>query len=112
MSSGPTCPPAGAAQAWPTGVPAGLPAPPGLHVTSVQRSPNFVVRFTVPGDFHATVRYLLDALPQAGFTVGTGDSEAEEADIPVSRGTDHASFKVNDQATCVTGGLLALGVAD
>jgi hypothetical protein len=112
VPAGPSCPAPGAAQAWPKGVPAALPAPPGLRITSVQRSPNVVVRFSVPDDFHATVRYLLEALPKAGFTLGTGDSEAEEADIPVSRGADHASFKVNDQGTCVTGGLLALGLAD
>jgi hypothetical protein len=76
----------------------------------VQRKPNVVVRFTVPDDFHATVRYLLAALPKAGFTLGTGDSEAEEADIPLSRGNQHASLKINDRGTCLTGGLLALGV--
>lgn len=106
---GVSCPAAGAGQAWPKDVPTAMPVPPGLKIVSVQRQPNVVVRFTVPQDFHATVRYLLGALPNAGFTLGTGDSEAEEADIPVSRGTEHASFKVNDQATCVTGGILALG---
>jgi hypothetical protein len=77
-------------------------------VVSVQRKPNVVVRFTVPDDFHATVRYLLAALPKAGFTLGTGDSEAEEADIPLSRGDVHASIKVSDAGTCLTEGLLGL----
>jgi hypothetical protein len=89
--------------------PARLPVPAGLHIVSVQHKPNTVVRFTVPDDFHATVRYLLEALPKAGYTLGTGDSEAEEADIPISRGDVHASFKVSDVGTCETEGILALG---
>jgi len=59
-------------------------------------------------DFHATVRYLLAALPKAGFTLGTGDSEAEEADVPFGRDTVHASIKINDAGHCRTNGLLAL----
>jgi hypothetical protein len=82
--------------------------PPGLHVVSVQEKPNVVIRFTVPDDFHHTVRYLLDALPKAGFTLGTGDAEAEEADIPFSGGGLHASMKINDKGHCETGGLLAV----
>lgn len=108
-SSGQTCPPPGAASAWPTDAPTGLPVPPGLKITSIQRTPNIVIAFTVADDFHATVRFLLAALPKAGFTLGTGDAEAEEADIPLSRGSAHASIKVNDRATCLTGGLLAVG---
>ena len=102
------CPAAPSAAAWPADAPAGLPVPPGLKITSIQRTPNVVIAFTVAEDFHVTVRYLLDALPKAGFTLGTGDAEAEEADIPLSRGAEHASIKVNDRATCLTGGLLAL----
>ena len=107
-TSGQSCAPAKASDAWPALAPAGLPVPKGLHIVSVQRKPNAVIRFTVPDDFHTTVRYLLDALPAAGFTLGTGDSEAEEADIPLSRGNMHASIKVNDAGTCLTDGLLAL----
>ena len=106
----PTCPPGSAADRWPAAAPTGLPVPGGLHVVSVQRKPNVVIRFTVPDDFHNTVRYLLAALPKAGFTLGTGDSEAEEADIPVSKGDVHASFKISDAGPCLTDGLLGLGV--
>lgn len=108
-SSGVSCPAPGAAAAWPKEAPAGLPQPPGLAIESIQRTPNIVVHFSVPDDFHTTVRYLLDALPSAGFTLGTGDSEAEEADIPFSKGADRASIKVNDQGNCQTSGLLAIG---
>jgi hypothetical protein len=107
-SSAQHCPPAGVAAPWPADAPSGLPVPPGLKITSIQRRPNVVIAFTVADDFHATVRYLLDALPKAGFTLGTGDAEAEEADIPLSRGAERASIKVNDRATCLTGGILAL----
>ena len=103
-----SCPPAQGADSWPKQAPAKLPVPDGLKVESVQQKPNIVIRFTVPDDFHNTVRYLLDALPKAGFTLGTGDSEAEEADIPFSVGDVHASIKVNDVGTCMTGGLLAV----
>jgi hypothetical protein len=85
-----------------------MPAPDGLHIESVQQKPNMVIRFSVPDDFHNTVRYLLEALPKAGFTLGTGDSESEEADIPFSRGDVHATMKINDTGHCVTGGLLAV----
>lgn len=106
-----SCPPAKGSQAWPGLAPDRLPVPGGLHIESVQQRPNLVIRFSVPDDFHATVRYLLTALPKAGFTLGTGDSEAEEADIPFSRGDVHASIKVNDVGHCMTGGLLALTAA-
>jgi hypothetical protein len=85
-----------------------MPAPGGLHIESVQQEPNMVIRFSVPDDFHNTVRYLLEALPKAGFTLGTGDSESEEADIPFSHGDVHATMKINDAGHCVTGGLLAV----
>ena len=62
----------------------------------------------MPDDFHATVRYLLDALPSAGFTLGTGDSEAEEADIPFSkRGPSLDQGERRGQVQ--TAGLLAVG---
>ncbi|MFN2519363.1 MAG: hypothetical protein ABR604_10070 [Jatrophihabitantaceae bacterium] len=104
-----TCPPPGHGQAWPREAPAGLPVPPGLRIATIQRAPNVVIRFSVPDAFRATVRYLLAALPKAGFTLGTGDSEAEEADIPFGRGAVHASIKINDGGSCRTNGLLALG---
>ena len=107
--SQPTCPPGPASDRWPAEAPTGLPVPGGLHLVSVQRKPNVVIRFTVPNDFHNTVRYLLAELPAAGFTLGTGDSEAEEADIPVSKGDVHASFKISDAGPCLTDGLLGLG---
>ena len=104
-----SCPAASTAAHWPKQAPAHMPVPPGLHIVRVQRSPNVVIRFTVPMDFHASVRYLLDAIPKAGFTLGTGDSEAEEADLPFSHGAQHASLKINDGGRCLTNGLLAVG---
>jgi hypothetical protein len=103
-----SCPAAPPGQAWPKQAPQGLPVPAGLKINNVQTRPNTVIRFTVPDDFHATVKYLLDALPKTGFTLGTGDSEAEEADIPFQKGADHASIKVNVGGTCRTNGLLAV----
>lgn len=85
-----------------------MPVPQGLHVVRAQTSPNVVIRFTLPVDFHAAVRYFLTALPGARFVLGTGDSEAEAADIPFSHGGVHASLKVNDGGHCLTNGLLAV----
>jgi hypothetical protein len=103
-----SCPPAKGSAVWPKQAPKKLPVPAGLRVVSVQEKPNVVIRFTVPDDFHNTVRYLLAALPKAGFTLGTGDSEAEEADIPFAGAGVHASIKINDKGPCMTGGLLAV----
>ncbi len=75
----------------------------------MQTQPNTVIRFSVPDDFRSVVRFLLDVLPKAGFTMGTGDSESEEADIPFSRGEERASIKVNDAGNCMTNGILAIG---
>ena len=89
-------------------MPADLPAPPGLTVTGVQRPNELVVHFRHPTDLRSAVQYWLAALPRQGFVLGTGDAEAEEADIPFSRGPLRGRLKLSVTGACTIDGLLAL----
>lgn len=94
----PSCPPeAGSPQALPQQA-SGFPLPPGttlLKSSEVAGGNDVVaVRLRVPLSFHASVKFFLEKLPEHGFVLGTGDSEAEEADIPATRGDEHLTLKV------------------
>jgi hypothetical protein len=76
--------------------PAGLPLPAGSRVVSVATvaSSAVIARVDLPTGFRDSVRFFLAQLPRRGFTVGTGDAEAEEADIPATRGHTTVAIKV------------------
>lgn len=104
-SSASGCPAVAARGAgWPAGVPGDLPAFPGLAITSSQTTSAgaHLVKGTVPLSLHDAVRFVIKDLPSAGYTLGRGDSEADEADAPFSKGTTHGSFRLSATQPCTT----------
>ena len=99
------CPAPGSGGAhWPAGVPADLPAFPGLVITSTQAADNggHVVKGRAPLSLHDGVRFVLKQLPAAGYTLGQGDSESDEADAPFTKGTVQGSFRLSATQPCST----------
>jgi hypothetical protein len=108
------CPrPTGAAALWPVGVPAGVPLPPGSTIdTATTDNGTQRIRFHLPLSFRESVLLYLSGLRDNGFTVGTGDAEAEEADIPFSGKGAELSLKLRALPDpCLTEGVLVAGAA-
>jgi len=109
------CPqPTGPAVPWPDGVPAGVPLPAGSTIDSAATD-NGIQRigFHLPLSFRESVLLYLSDLPDNGFTIGTGDSESEEADIPFSGKGVELSLKVRALPDpCQTEGVLVVGASD
>jgi hypothetical protein len=96
---------------WPSSVPAELPVPP----TAGQLSPETraaggltLLRFTTSQSVRQGVVFLAGALQPAGFTLGRGDAEAAEADVPFSRGDLRGLLKMTAEGPCRTRWVLAL----
>lgn len=106
------CPSASAAASgsWPVGVPADLPRPPGLAVTSAQppAAGQREVRFTTTAPLRGAVRFFVSALPAAGYTLGDGEIERSEAEVAFRRGALRGNLKLLVQGPCLTAGVLAL----
>jgi hypothetical protein len=95
----PVCPSlSGVAAALPKGFPDDLPLPAGSRVlsTAVVGSGRTVrtARLQLPLGFRDSVKFFLAQLPAKGYVVGTGDAEAEEADIPAAQGHTSVTIKV------------------
>ena len=91
-----------AADSWPSAVPSDLPTLPGLHVTSTQSTSSgaHMVSAESPVALREAVRTLVTELPKAGYSLGKGDAEADEADAPFSKGDLHGSFRLSAQSSC------------
>jgi hypothetical protein len=108
------CPrPTGPAVHWPAGVPAGVPLPPGSTIDTATTDNGIQrIRFHLPLSFRESVLLYLSDLPDNGFTVGTGDAEAEEADIPFSGKGAELSLQLRALPDpCRTEGVLVAGAA-
>ena len=83
----------GAAVSW---VPADLPLPAGTYpVEDVQSgSGSKVAVFVVPMTIHEYVSFALRELPQQGWRLGRGDSEAAEAEDSFTKENQGGSFRV------------------
>jgi len=113
-TTAPACPqPTGPAVQWPDGVPDGVPLPPGSTIdTSTTDSGIQRIRFHLPLSFRESVLLYLSDLPGNGFTLGTGDAESEEADIPFGGEGAELSLKVRALPDpCQTEGVLVVGAA-
>ncbi len=113
-SAGASCPaPAPGTLAWPDGVPADLPKPPGASFTSstVTAGGLTVVRFSTADSLRNGVLHLVQTLQPAGFTLGRGDAEAAEADAPFTRGDLRGVYRMISRQPCTTDWLLALTTA-
>jgi hypothetical protein len=105
------CPAASTAPArWPAAVPADLPVPPTTRLVSSERTPEglVLVRFSTAQSVRDGVVFLVGALRPAGFTVGRGDAEGTEADVPFTRGSTRGLLKMLAQGPCRTSWVLAV----
>lgn len=96
--------PTAAPAAWPSGVPAQLPRPPGMSAVTLQHlsQGRLLVSFTAPLPLRASLLFVLNNYPKAGFQLGHGDSEADEADVPFAGNGYGAAMKINVIGECLT----------
>jgi len=97
---------------WPAPVPVDLPQPPGA-VLEQQDSDNGItlVRFSTPTSLQQGVLFVLKEVQKAGFTVGRGDAEPAEADVPFGRGDLRDIYKLRAVGACSTVWLVAVAQA-
>lgn len=109
-SAPPTCPAADGDARWPAGVPADLPVPPTATIGKAEKSADglTLVRFTTAQSVRDGVVFLATALQPAGYTLGRGDAEAIEADVPFSKGELRGLLKMIAEEPCRTQWILAL----
>lgn len=103
------CPtPSGGATAWPAPVPASLPVPPGLAITSSRRNSDgtTLVQFTAPLSFRQAARYLVD-LRTAGVVPKGGDAESREIDQPFTAPGYRGAFSLHKTGDCSISGSLS-----
>src|SRR5579884_1258516 len=95
---------------WPRGVPSAFPALPGATGYQVQpgQSGLEVVKFTSSISLEQAVRFVLNALPHAGFVIGRGDAEAFEADAPFVGDGFRGLLRLDATSRCSILGLLAI----
>lgn len=97
----PPCASAGAAVTLPTGVPGNLPLPPGTMVTSVQvDGGRTLLGGVVPTDLQTAARFFQTALPAAGFKLGEGDAEPDEAESVFTGNGVKGQWKVHSITGC------------
>jgi len=96
--------------AWPDEVPADLPKPPNAAIDVVSRREDGVtiVRFSTPFSLREGVLFVVSKLPKAGYTIGRGDAEANEADAPFERGAVRGVLRMVVREPCTTDWLLAV----
>lgn len=111
--SGPApCPDRPTSLDWPAEVPADLPKPPTAVRTSVEQTDGLtLVMFTTQTALLDSLRYVVKALPAAGFTVGRGDAEASEADAPFVKGDLRGIMRMISIEPCRTDWLVAVAKA-
>lgn len=104
------CGPTPSGDRFPANVPADLPKPPGAHVLSSTTTPDGVriVRFMTPTSLRQSVIFVVEQLPKAGYVLGRGDAEANEADAPFVHGNLRGLMRMIVAGDCKTEWLLAL----
>lgn len=106
------CPVGPTRLAWPVEVPADLPKPPGAVLKKVLRSNGITtVRFSTPTSLREGLIFVLREVPKAGFTVGRGDAEPAEADLPFGRGNLSGIYKMIVLERCSTDWLVGVSQA-
>jgi hypothetical protein len=105
-----SCPSAGpTALQWPPEVPADLPKPPGAVLKGVLRNRGVTsVRFSTPTSLREGLVFVLRTVPKAGFTMGRGDAEPAEADVPFGRNGLAGIYKLLVLGRCSTDWLVAV----
>jgi len=94
---------------WPAGVPADLPKPAHATITESAPTPDGVniTKFTTPTSLRESVLFVVDKLPKAGYVLGRGDAEINEADAPFVHGELRGLVRMLATQPCTTLWLLA-----
>ena len=101
------CPTSVVAAKWPTGVPAAVPRPAGLHIVSSKRSAGIVItRFTTTESLVEAAKTFSVELPKAGFELRGGDAEGDEVDQRFGRAGYRGALKLHGSSACHTDGTL------
>ena len=113
ITPGPTVPPCATHAVtrlpWPPEVPPALPKPPGAILKQVLRSNGVTsVRFSTPTSLREGLLFVLRELPPAGFTLGRGDAEPAEADVPFGLQGLAGIYKLIVLGRCSTDWLVAV----
>lgn len=104
------CPGGAGGFPWPTDVPSELPQPPGATFIKVVRQSGLTsVRFSSTTSLRESLLLVLRELPKTGYTVGRGDAEPAEADVPFGRGDLIGIYKMLVRGPCATDWLVAVG---
>jgi len=90
-------------------VPAGIPKPPNAHIVKTESTTDglHIVQFTTPTSLRDGVIFVVDKLPKAGYTLGRGDAEANEADAPFVSNNLRGLYRLFSNEPCQTLWLLA-----
>lgn len=106
----PTCPATPSTLNWPEPVPADLPVPPTATGTEVQKRDGgvTVVTFTTAISLRQSVLFLIEQMPEAGYTLARGDAENIEADAPFIKGDVRGVMRMLAVGPCRTDWLMAL----
>ncbi len=106
----PSCAPAAADLAWPAPVPQDLPVPPAATLTEVQKRTDglTVVTFSTAISLRESVLFLIEKMPEAGYTLARGDAENTEADAPFVKGDLRGVMRMIAVEPCRTDWLMAL----
>jgi hypothetical protein len=95
---------------WPADVPSELPQPPGATFDKVVRQSGLTsVRFSSKTSLRESLLLVLRELPKTGYTMGRGDAEPAEADVPFGRGDLIGIYKMLVRGPCATDWLVAVG---
>lgn len=105
-----SCPAARTAPvSWPGIVPTDLPKPPTAVMTGETVQDKIVyLRFTTSTSLREGLLFVLRELPRAGYTIGRGDAEVTEADVPFTGPTILAAMRLTANGRCSTTWILAV----
>jgi hypothetical protein len=98
----PACAEAGPAISLPAEFPSYFPLPPGtaIHASRNTEEGVLVIDGVVPADLQTAAAFFLRELPAAGFTLGFGDGELDEAESAFSGNGYQGQFKVHSILDC------------
>jgi hypothetical protein len=106
----PACAGAGAPVPRAGGLPAGFPLPPGTIVTSSQDPApgQLLIGGVVPTDLRSAASHFIEKLPAAGYRLGEGDAEQDEAEAPFAGHGFRGKWKVRGILDCPSAVTLTL----
>lgn len=107
----PACAKAGHATSIPSDFPAMFPLPPGTVVSLIHRSAGaLTVQGVSPTEFKQAVAFFQRELPAAGFQLGEGDAEQDEAESSFSGHGVTGRWRVNGILQCPNAVTLTVAV--